>query len=418
MKKILILIMVVTLTSCSYLHKKSEFGDFDWKNVLSDSTRQMSVDESDFVSYKVQQTSENHYGNLDDYADSVWAIPLETTAESIIGHITKMQLSDSAFFISDYQTNLIKVFDRQGHYLYNIGSVGNGPFEYVQPTDFVVFNNKVFVLDQFQHRLIVYGHDGKGLKEYRIPFYCIQIGVIDDNTFLFRGLNSDNDHIPELLDYSLWVCDTTMQVKKYGCYQKHDEYESILNNNLKQSGDKIYFNDLLNDTIFSVTKDGNLKCELVFDFQGKIDKGLFKRGTYVDNYNSGKIYELSKYFICDSMLVYYLSIGRSSHLVVSSLNSDKYKYFELNNYTQGMQNVSKLLEGFLNPLASENDCMIFANQPNDIIESYYRIGERAGLESIAEKNDKYIGLDTDLNLVDKIDEESNPVLVFCKLKKW
>jgi len=81
-------------------------------------------------------------------------IPLETTPNSLVGSLNgvgidlaKIIFSDSFIFISDGEKLL--QFDRSGKFIKQIGTVGRGPGQYVQPIDFCIDEKKrnIFIIN-------------------------------------------------------------------------------------------------------------------------------------------------------------------------------------------------------------------------------------------------------------------------------
>jgi len=66
------------------------------------------------------------------------------------------------FFVSDFKANCIKVFSKEGKFLYNIGSEGTGDGQLNRPVELTIdkFNNLI-VCDVGNRRLQIFGLDGK-----------------------------------------------------------------------------------------------------------------------------------------------------------------------------------------------------------------------------------------------------------------
>ncbi len=65
-----------------------------------------------------------------------------------------------------------KLFDREGHFLCNVGGVGNGPGEYYKSINDVVIdeNRELIFLSLFSGtKIMVYGMDGKWIKDIPVP---------------------------------------------------------------------------------------------------------------------------------------------------------------------------------------------------------------------------------------------------------
>ena len=89
-------------------------------------------------------------------------ITLETNREFLIGHIKELQVFNGCIYILDalYAKSLF-VFNMDGHFIKKIGSLGNGPGEYIQPLDFTfdTENRFIFLLD-YGNRVHQYHLDG------------------------------------------------------------------------------------------------------------------------------------------------------------------------------------------------------------------------------------------------------------------
>ena len=86
-------------------------------------------------------------------------ILLETNQSCLIGSVSKMRVYDNYILILD--RNMAKslfVFDKEGHFIRTIGSIGQGPGEFVRPYDFTIDkeNQTVYVLDGDSQRILKY----------------------------------------------------------------------------------------------------------------------------------------------------------------------------------------------------------------------------------------------------------------------
>ena len=74
-------------------------------------------------------------------------IPLETNKESLIGRINQLLVkSDTLFILDAVVTKKLQMFHRTGKYIGMVGAIGNGPGEYVSPTDFGIDGNMYLIL--------------------------------------------------------------------------------------------------------------------------------------------------------------------------------------------------------------------------------------------------------------------------------
>ena len=68
---------------------------------------------------------------LSEVAEKLEIVPLEMTDESVLSDITEMQVTDHNIWIDHGREFYIYRFSRTGKFLNRIGSIGQGPGEYV-----------------------------------------------------------------------------------------------------------------------------------------------------------------------------------------------------------------------------------------------------------------------------------------------
>ena len=99
---------------------------------------------------------------LSTYFKSVKPIILETNKDCLIGDIHEFQVFDGCIYIFDIRAaKSLYVFDMDGRFIRKIGSLGNGPGEYIQLSDFTLDteNRFIYLLDYGQ-RIHKYHLDG------------------------------------------------------------------------------------------------------------------------------------------------------------------------------------------------------------------------------------------------------------------
>jgi len=97
--------------------------------------------------------------NLSGLFNHVKTVILETKKDVLIGNITSMQVyKDSIFILDNISSNGLFLFNKEGRFLKRYGNIGQGPGEYLKPTDFSldVKSNKVYILDSKSQNILIY----------------------------------------------------------------------------------------------------------------------------------------------------------------------------------------------------------------------------------------------------------------------
>ena len=69
-------------------------------------------------------------------------IPLETNDSCLFSEIREVEIVDNKIYIIDNKRSGLLVFDISGKFITKIGNLGNGPGEYVTPSNFNINKEK------------------------------------------------------------------------------------------------------------------------------------------------------------------------------------------------------------------------------------------------------------------------------------
>jgi hypothetical protein len=75
---------------------------------------------------------------LSELVDSVTDIRLETADSCLVGSIGKVKYRNHRYYVMDYATKAIYIFDEHGKFVSRLSHYGPAPFEYLHITDFAV----------------------------------------------------------------------------------------------------------------------------------------------------------------------------------------------------------------------------------------------------------------------------------------
>lgn len=237
--------------------------------VLFDKSDNPSLPYSDIEGFTtiIEATDKSGVEVPADIVNNVRAVVLEETEHSIIGHIDKMMYDRGRFYVLDRKMNKgIYVFNSDGSFLFNIGRVGRGHGEYIEPTDFVIADTLVLVLDEFGKKFVRYGLDGTYRGQNRLNAVFTNIACTE-NGRLIMAKAGDNSNQNELRDYELFQIDIEGNIlRKY--YKNEYSMNFSSGNELVAFGDKIYYARALRPGVCEVDTSG-FRMKYAFDFGNK-----------------------------------------------------------------------------------------------------------------------------------------------------
>lgn len=170
-----VLFTIIFISSCNLNTTSHEYRD------VCDNTIVIGVTRQDLIDFKP--------GLLFDKFD---LIPLEESAESLVGVIKKMVVKDSAIFILDDTRKILLKFDAIGKYLGQIGSIGRGQGEYLQLADFQVSRDTILLWDYRQKKMAFYTLDGSFIKEQVTNDYFLSFAKLDNDYWAYTaGINEE-----------------------------------------------------------------------------------------------------------------------------------------------------------------------------------------------------------------------------------
>ena len=116
-------------------------------------------------------------------------VRLETISESLISQVYKIIFLNSQILIVDKEATKILWFDRTGKFVSTIGRKGVGPKEFIEFSDVTVDKKgeRIFVLDNAQRRIQIYGFDGKYQESKSVDFIAHEMEYVGNNIITLRN---------------------------------------------------------------------------------------------------------------------------------------------------------------------------------------------------------------------------------------
>lgn len=389
-------------------HKNNDrFAWVDTKEL----NRIVSIMEIQHVNPDIIKISDKNYSNsiqLSEIADSIKVIRLESTNCPPIGNIDKIiQHNDLIYILDQRKGKCISAFSPDGTYITSIGVRGNGPGEYIEPTDFDVINDRIVVLDQFKSKLITYNENGVFIFDKDMPLIATGISIMNDTTYLFNSIDADNDHLGDASNYSIYLTDSTLSIQKVGFFHEHGKYASVwIPENFHRIGNVTYYHQPFSDIIYEINQSKEILPRYKIDFA---DKALPEKYRLASNWTE---------FIKESVQsMYYLFPGTSfetkNWLFLQFLNNHVNQYVFYNKDTKTTI-AAKFIENDLNMnlpigdyIGSNSNQLITTISPDVLLQIWNSMTE--------ERRNSYFSLEA-RKFITSLEEDDNPILFFIYLK--
>lgn len=332
-----------------------------------------------------------------DLLSSLKLIKLETNDNCLVGWIRQVAIVEKCIFIRDNKEQLF-VFGESGNFLNRIGTIGQGPGEYLGITCFYIDKEKhhVGIVDAGTSFVTRYSFDGKYIDKFKydskkIKMFSdinyigdgkllITLGNSPDNIYNYMIVNEENFSV-ESIQLPYIVVGENLQ--NYG--------EAFVCN----AGNDIYVPTLLTDTVYHLN---NGKFVPYFIFENGLlhstSKEINKYGPYFiaseaevklkENGYSQGIYRL---FSSDNILYFIYVKGNNSYGIFWDIKNNK--GFVTNSDTR--KNILSTINSQL--MGTSADALIRFITAEDIVKS------------------KELFINSNIyKIMDSVNEEDNPVI--------
>jgi hypothetical protein len=336
-----------------------------------------------------------------DIFESITFIPLETVNENLIGNISKIMMTDSIIYILDQQTKSVLMFNIKGQFLYKIQNIGTGPNEYTNIYDFTLTNNGEILILCENKKLIKFQHNAIPFITYYLPFYVDAVEMLNDSVLVFNGSSIENKVI-------VWNIFVNKTINRFLTYDK--KTSSRILKPLIKNDKEVYFTFAYSSIIYNVTQDG-LEEKWFIDFGNRrIDKEnliLSDLGTYFPPSSSADMYnfiETNDYvmfsFQCEELndgyphYVYYSKSSKTKRILTKNLFEDDVTFSLYPPQIFGQVGYKKFI---------------------GVLNTYELIEQTTSLSEKYVNTENYKRLK---NIVEKINEFDNPIIVLYLLKDF
>ncbi len=350
---------------------------------------------------------------LSDVFDTIRYLELETSKTSILGIVQKMKVSNSRyFFLTGFSNERIVIFGKEnGNHILTIDENGRGPGEYVRAIDLYVDPDDQYI-DVFSRglqKLIRYDREGRYLHEKNIGVYLNSFTWYNQNLVLYASRGPSKKLIIETEGKLTELIDL-------------DEYNIGDINNFSSYNHNLSFGRSIDNHIYKIdNNEAQIKYNLNFGkyqipegfHQKNYDKlyGFSTQKLYKENY----AYNIFSFYESADFLILTIAHKNAMHLLIYSKETGRIQIADdfindINNLTA----VFKINREMI-PYALDKDELIFIIEPVKMMEWIDQTKQSCSTqewEIFKRKNESLI------KLYDHLEENDNPVIAKCKLKKF
>ncbi|GAB6008815.1 6-bladed beta-propeller [Dysgonomonas reticulitermitis] len=260
--------------------------------------------------------------------DSLKYICLETTDDILIKEITRLKYVDEKIYILDKRSQTVFCFDMGGKLCWKIHSLGQGPQEYTQLTDFDIDaeNNKIYL---FSHRdkILVYDLLGNFVKKYNIKLGGNSFAYDENQMFIYAGTASNEKDNSGVNNYLFLFNENKNTVEGKLPFKPDKRYGSVHSYNSPNAfchydGEIRFFMPFSNN-IYSIKGD-SLYIKYHFDF-GKynLPDNYFDNNTTDDIGESKYAYGLNSFWENNKYYSFNIYVNQEFYQVLYSKKEDK-----------------------------------------------------------------------------------------------
>lgn len=395
--KIILILSCLLLISCTQRSR-----DTYVLNVIKNATLMKKTD-SDYHIIDVDNAVKTSMDSVVLKLDYISYLQLDSS--DLIGEIDKILIYDEKIYILDaYITEKVFIFDKKGHLLNIIDDKGQGPNEYTGLSGMSIdYDKKELCLnDRLAMKKLYFDLNGKFIRKEN-SISCFYMNILDGFTVnqlaYQQSFSKDiNYHIVSTLLDSVYC--------KGFPYEPIQKHYIVSKNAVYNSNNELLFVPTLSDTVYHIKSFSEYCIRYVIQHNRSIWNKHKEELTYneinnfikQDGYTAfgGLFYETSKYI--------YFTMDRELNDFVAKVyclyDKDKNQAYELDGKD------IKIFNEIVPPniIALDGETFVSSFDP-------YRIKEiLSGDEKCLIKNDVLKAI------INKSDENSNPVLVFYKLK--
>ena len=378
-KTFIYLLLIGLFISCS----RKPYGEFNDKGIV--------------VPINVNNNKEISFSRL---FDSVSYIPLETTDEALVGIVEHMRIfGNNLCLLCDKN---VLIFDtRTGNVITQISKFGNGPGEYQSLYDILINeDNLIQLLDMNSRKIRTYNFKGNFISEISLPSMSFAFSKKGDKYWLYNNNLQQEDITSQVICYE--PATSKIREEIFPMNQKLSNYFFVLEgNNFAQTDDGLLFFANPRNQIFLIKENAVPEAVYTLDFGKHSLPGNFMEEEFSD------IMDFSQWADSREYIYFVNNFTTDTRNLQISFWLGEQIYWTFFSKPSLRSETAQIIKDDINDYKP----IKLKNTNSDAIISdgyfYFLLSPEQYLKAYIEKK----------QVLQDLTEQSNPVMVKCKLKK-
>lgn len=392
--------------------------------IYNEQFKDFDLNVSDVKSFEVPQTIPVEFQvpdsgitlPIDSFISGVEYIPLQTIKNSFIGKVSSILTTIDRYIIIDKEiAKAIFIFDKKGKFISEISSPQYArTFSAISYAGLDYSEKKIIIFDNKLSKQFYYDLTGNLIKEVKVGFRYNNFAYLNDKTTVRFTNDLQNDHQPEIDNFSLLITEGEHDIMFKGFYidPVFEDFPLFAESHFFFHDKKLLFFPRFSDTVFMITQKGltiplyRLKTNNLMPvsfLMNDLNRKMFRKKITQTNfqYYCGNFFENSTHIF--TTLMGGQVVGGANYIVVNKASKVAFKINELQLLTRGVLSSP----GFNLPLAVDRDRFIGVLYPSKLVKyDNFRTNSKGALKFTP-------SLDS---LKMKINKSANPILVIYKFE--
>lgn len=265
--------------------------------------------------------------------------------QRFIGSIEKVVHYNNELYVKS-KSNL-NVYDESGRYKRSIGNIGNAENEYIEFSDFSIYDSVVYVIDWRKQSMLSYRLNGDFIKQARTPISHVSGVLAVNDGFVFYRPKYNAEIPDDLFNFALTITDLDLNIIRQEL--AYDENSPTVSNYpaFIEYGDTAFFYQFLTDNLLQLSRKDTTKIVYGFDFLSeKILPSQIQKYDLIYSNNGNK-----RFFNCAPVILNDWIFGRTSI-------NQKSKNFAIDISSGDIYEDETALNVFSNTISLGENCMM------------------------------------------------------------